>query len=101
MMAIALLFHQLYWISDDFYHMFMEFNLMVLVFNLLPIWPLDGGKLIYLWRSKKESFPVAHQKTIVISIISLAAFFISLLWIQPTNINLWVITSFLSFSLYY
>lgn len=100
MMAVALLLHQFYLISDDFYQKFIDFNLMVLVFNLLPIWPLDGGKLIYLWRSKTESFPTAHQKTIFISIISLAAFFICLVWIQPTNINLWVIMCFLTFSLY-
>ncbi|WP_338470393.1 M50 family metallopeptidase [Niallia sp. XMNu-256] len=101
MMGIALILHEFYWISADFYRQFIEFNLMVLVFNLLPIWPLDGGKLIYLWRSKKESFPIAHQKTIFISIVSLVAFFICLLIIQPININLWVITSFLTFSLYY
>ncbi len=101
MMGLALLFHEFYWISADFYHKFMEFNSMVLIFNLLPIWPLDGGKLIYLWRSKKESFPAAHQKTISISIVSLVTFFGCLMFIQPININLWVITSFLAFSLYY
>jgi stage IV sporulation protein FB len=101
MMAGAFVLHQLFWISDDFYQRFMDFNMMVLVFNLLPIWPLDGGKLIYLWRSKKESFSIAHQKTIFISCLSLIAFFICLMFIQPININLWVITSFLSFSLYY
>lgn len=101
MTALAFVLHQFYWISENFYERFIDFNMMVLIFNLLPIWPLDGGKLIYLWRSRKESFPIAHQKTIYISLVSLLAFFICLLVIQPVNINLWVITGFLSFSLYY
>ena len=101
MMGLAFVLHQFFWFSDDYYQRFMDFNLMVLVFNLLPIWPLDGGKLIYLWRSRKESFSNAHQKTIFISCLSLVTFLICLLLIQPININLWIIASFLAFSLYY
>ncbi|MGW9606378.1 site-2 protease family protein, partial [Heyndrickxia sporothermodurans] len=31
-------------ISISFFQTFMDYNLMILLFNLLPIWPLDGGK---------------------------------------------------------
>lgn len=101
MMGVAFVFHQLSWIPEHYYKIFMDFNLMVLVFNLLPIWPLDGGKLIYLWRSRRESFPIAHRKTIVISISCLVFFLLVFLFLQPINLNLWIVISFLAFSLHF
>lgn len=37
-----------YW-SEAFAYQFLEYNLLILLFNLLPIWPLDGGKLMQLF----------------------------------------------------
>jgi stage IV sporulation protein FB len=101
MMGLAFILHQLSWMPDDLYGKFMEFNLMVLIFNLLPIWPLDGGKLVYLWRSHNESFPEAQRKTLWISFSSLSLFSLLLLVIEPINLNLWIVISFLAFSLYF
>lgn len=101
MIGLAFILYQLSLIPDHFYNTFVDFNIMVLLFNLLPIWPLDGGKLVYLWRSQQESFPIAHQKTVLISAVSLLLFFMLLLFIQPFNLNLWIVIGFLSFSLFY
>lgn len=101
MMGLAHILYQLSWLPADLYWQFIEFNIMVLVFNLLPIWPLDGGKLVYLWRALHESFPEAHRKTLIISIISLIIFCLFILFTQPVNLNLWIIISFLAFSLYF
>ena len=100
MMALAFLLYQLSWVPEDLYHQFIEFNIMVLLFNLLPIWPLDGGKLVYLWRSLQESFPNAHRRTMMISLISLLIFTLLVLILQPVNLNMWIIIGFLAFSLY-
>src|SRR4051794_7603514 len=91
MMGLAYVLYQLSWVSPDLYGQFIEFNVMVLVFNLLPIWPLDGGKLVYLWRSQNEAFPVAHRKTLWISAFSLILFSLLLLLKQPFNLNLWIV----------
>ncbi len=101
MIGLAFILYQFSFIPTHFYTLFVDFNIMVLLFNLLPIWPLDGGKLVYLWRSQQESFPAAHQKTIIISAVSLLLFFMLLLFIQPFNLNLWIVIGFLSFSLFY
>ena len=101
MIGLALVFYHFNWVSEDLYRQFIEFNTMVLVFNLMPIWPLDGGKLVYLWRSLNESFAIAHKKTLMISAGSLVLFSLLLLIIQPVNLNLWIVISFLAFSLYY
>jgi stage IV sporulation protein FB len=100
MMALAFLLYHLSWMPEGLYTKFIEFNIMVLLFNLLPIWPLDGGKLVYLWRSLQESFQIAHRRTMIISITSLLLFIMLVLILQPVNLNMWIIISFLAFSLY-
>jgi stage IV sporulation protein FB len=101
MMGLAFVLYQFSLMSEDIYEQFIQFNIMVLVFNLLPIWPLDGGKLVYLWRSNYESFTDAHRKTLWISSICLGLFALSILLLQPVNLNLWIVLSFLAFSLYF
>ncbi|MBB6445880.1 stage IV sporulation protein FB [Bacillus benzoevorans] len=101
LMGLSFLLFQFSWIPAELYQKFIEFNIMVLIFNLLPIWPLDGGKLIYLWRCLKEPFPLAHRSTMAISAIGLLLFTLLVIALQPFNLNMWVIIAFLSFSLYF
>ncbi len=101
MIGLAFILYQFSWLPEHYYQTFVDFNMMVLLFNLLPIWPLDGGKLVYLWRSQKASFPIAHHQTVIISMVSLLLFFLLILFVQPFNLNLWIVMGFLSFSLFY
>ncbi|MHC0037488.1 M50 family metallopeptidase [Pseudoneobacillus sp. C159] len=87
-------------ISPDVYELFYQFNLMVFVFNLLPIWPLDGGKLVFLLFSLQHSFPKAHHQTLVLSIGGLVLFTIAVLVISPLNLNVWIVIVFIILSLY-
>jgi stage IV sporulation protein FB len=86
---------------EKWYSLFIEYNLMVLIFNLLPIWPLDGGKLVFILFSMNSSFQVAHLRTIYMSISVLAIFSVIVLMIAPLTLNVWVIIGFLAFSLYF
>lgn len=55
--------------------LFKKYNLFILLFNLLPIYPLDGGRLINLLISKKVPYLKSLTLTIIISFI---VFFIAI-----------------------
>ena len=97
--AYGLLSFQL--MPEDLYHLFIEYNLMILIFNLFPIWPLDGGKMVFLALSLKRAFPEAHRLTLLISFASLLIFSGIVLVNAPAHLNVWVIIAFLLFSLHY
>ncbi|MCM3568406.1 M50 family metallopeptidase [Neobacillus mesonae] len=86
---------------DDLYQMFVQYNLMILVFNLFPVWPLDGGKLVFLLLSLKNSFARAHQITLTVSLLSIALFSLIILVTAPAHINVWVVIGYLLFSIYH
>lgn len=46
----------------------------MLIFNLLPIYPLDGAKIVNLILSKYFSFNIANYISIVISLITVIFF---------------------------
>ncbi|XXM73579.1 M50 family metallopeptidase [Lysinibacillus sphaericus] len=87
-------------ISGDLFMLFFQLNLMVLLFNLLPIWPLDGGKLISLLLSLKFNYLKAYEMTLISSFSLLILFHLSILVIAPLHLNLWIVLSFLYFSLW-
>lgn len=98
--ALGVLLHQFHMMSDFVYQYFMMFNFMVLIFNLLPIWPLDGGKLLFILLSIRYPFNQAFHFALFISTVVLALFMIISLYFEPMNINVWIVSSFLMFSLY-
>jgi stage IV sporulation protein FB len=87
--------------SEDLFQLFLGYNLMIFVFNLFPVWPLDGGKLVFLLLSLKSSFPHAHRLTLILSLVSLSIFSLLIVIAAPTHINVWIIIAFLYFSLYH
>ncbi|MDQ0219366.1 stage IV sporulation protein FB [Peribacillus cavernae] len=95
----AYLFYSFSIMPYELYQQFLYLNLAVMVFNLLPIWPLDGGKLLFLGLSLYRSFIDAHRFTLLFSI---GFAFLSLLLVsffQPFNLNIWIISGFLAVSL--
>lgn len=101
MILLFFLFLQIQWISVSFYTTFLYYNLMILLFNLLPIWPLDGGKLLYLYFSLRQSFLTSHQQIIFLSAVFLTLFSLFMLLFKPFNLSTWIIIAFLVFSLYF
>ncbi|MEK4147162.1 M50 family metallopeptidase [Robertmurraya sp. FSL W8-0741] len=101
LIAAALLLNKAGVMSEFIFTHFIQFNLMILMFNLLPIWPLDGGKFIFLWLSLRESFPKAFKLTLIISIIVVFVFTCFMLMIEPINLNLWIVVSYIIFTLRY
>lgn len=99
LILIAFFFQRIEWISEKTFITFTQFNLSILLFNLLPIWPLDGGRLLYVFLSRQFSFVVALKKTIQLSYFSLIIYSIFILVIFPYHLNGWLIAGFLFLSL--
>jgi stage IV sporulation protein FB len=101
MVAAAYLLFSLSWLPNELFQTFLYYNLMIFIFNLFPIWPLDGGKLVFLFFSFKKAFPEAHRLALMISFLSLGCFAIFILIAAPMHINVWIVIAFLFFSLYH
>ncbi|KZZ86092.1 M50 family metallopeptidase [Bacillus sp. SJS] len=87
-------------LSAGDFSLFTYYNLSILLFNLLPIWPLDGGKLLFIAFSLFKPFPAAHKWMLAFSICALVLYLAAVLIFFPFQLNLWMITIFLCFSLY-
>ncbi|MFC0611178.1 site-2 protease family protein [Scopulibacillus daqui] len=86
--------------SDAHHHLFITYNLMILLFNLLPVWPLDGGKLLYILLMKRFPFKKAYYYSLIISLILLLILTISLLCLYPFALSYMVVASFIGVSIY-
>lgn len=58
-------------IRDYIFNLFTMYNKNILFFNILPIHPLDGSKILNLLLSKILPFNLANKLNIIISIITL------------------------------
>src|SRR5699024_6718548 len=57
-------------VSQSILELAFYYNTVILLFNLIPIWPLDGGKILFLLLSKWLPYKTAHQTIILISILA-------------------------------
>ncbi|MBM6619741.1 M50 family metallopeptidase [Bacillus suaedaesalsae] len=101
MLGLGFFLHEMNFISTTYYELFVYHNLVILLFNLLPIWPLDGGKLLFLLFSYYMSFSKAHRLSIFTSAVLLSLFAVVTFTMEPLQLNLWVIFIFLVISLYH
>lgn len=83
------------------YQLFTFYNVSLLLFNLLPVWPLDGGKLLFILFSKYFPYKKAHYYMIATSIIFLFLYAVISLFFSPNLMNLLIIIMFLIYSLYH
>lgn len=58
------------------YNLFINYSFVLIVFNLIPIIPLDGNNIIHLLLEKIFSYKISYQLNFIISIISLIIFLI-------------------------
>lgn len=100
MMALAFFLYQIDLVSVKDYSLFIEFNMMILLFNCLPILPLDGGKLLSLGLAYFYPFQQAFKNSILLSFVFLSIYSLLIIILSPYHINGWVIVLFLLYSLY-
>lgn len=71
------------------------FNNLLLVFNLLPIYPLDGGKILNIFLSYCFSYRLSYSITIIISFICYFLLLIFLLLYYKSTFFFIILTSLL------
>lgn len=86
-----------FWTIND-HEIFIWHNLVIFCFNLLPIWPLDGGRLIFLGCSYLWPYKQAYLRSLQISFGCLMTITFIAKWITPFHLNLWVVIIFLFIS---
>lgn len=74
------------------FKLFLNYNTCILIFNLLPIRPLDGGELLKLILEKFFSYQKANMLANIVSFISLIIF---ILFNLKFNLNSYLVISYL------
>ncbi|CAM3503446.1 site-2 protease family protein [Marinicrinis lubricantis] len=101
MAVVALLFHSLGLWGEEWTSYFIQANLMIALFNLLPIQPLDGGKLLHvflcLWLPYHKALFSTTLASLTMSVM-LLGFSILTLTAFGLQLNLLVIACFLIYS---
>ena len=68
------IFYECSLIDENIFTIFNNYNITILIFNLLPILPLDGSKLINIFLNKIFNFRLSYNLNVYISILFLFIF---------------------------
>ena len=91
---LFLLLNKYYIISDYFFNIIKNYNYSIILFNLIPIIPLDGSKILNIILNKLFNFRKSYIILNIISIILLIIF------IFKSNISLLIVILFLIYKMY-
>ena len=94
---IAFLLYSIGIMEQSTFSTFVYVNGAVCLFNLLPIWPLDGGKLLFLLLSLRYSFLHSHRLILQSSFITGSLFMLCWLLFAPFSLNVVIIFAFILF----
>lgn len=65
----------------------IHYNTLILVFNLLPIWPLDGGKCLFLLLSMFMAYRLSYQSILVISVVACVILLLLQFFVLPFTLS--------------
>jgi len=68
---VIYLLYKNYLIRDYTYNIFCNYHYSMLIFNLIPIYPLDGSKILNIIINKLFNFKLSNILLIIISIINM------------------------------
>ena len=91
---LFLLLNKYYFISDYFFNIIKNYNYSIILFNLIPIIPLDGSKILNIILNKLFNFRKSYIILNILSIILLIIF------IFKSNISLIIVILFLIYKIY-
>jgi len=73
----------------------LYYNTIIFIFNLLPIWPLDGGKLLFILLSYFFPFKKSYHSTLIFSMIVSIVLIIGHFWFLNFTLSFFLIFVFL------
>lgn len=82
-------------VSSPVLELLFFYNTVILLFNLLPIWPLDGGKVLFILLSILFPYRKAYYSVIIFSIVTSACLLLFQLFVFPFNLGTFFIMIFL------
>ena len=88
--------HNNYYVSDNYFNIVKNYHISTLIFNLLPIIPLDGSKLLNIFLNKHFNYRLSYN---ILSIVSIL-FMIIFIYIFKNSYSYFVIITFLIYELY-
>jgi len=96
---IFFLFYKFNFIGESIYFIFFKYNISIMLFNLIPVYPLDGFKILNSLLELKFSFKKCIIISLIISIIVLILFIFYLYIFRVSNyiIVLFLLVSFFSY----
>lgn len=97
---VAYFLQQFSIIDNDTYQLFIRHNITILIFNLLPVWPLDGGRLLRVLCSFAYPYKEAILKSLFFSTALLVVLSAWSAVYFPTHLNLWVVLTFIGMAHY-
>ena len=71
------------------------YNTAIIMFNLLPIWPLDGGKLLFLFLASYSPYKKAYHTTIISSMVISILLLLLQLALFPFTLSTFLLMIFL------
>lgn len=86
-------------VEYETYITFLYVNSAICLFNLMPVWPLDGGKLLFLSLSLKYSFLRSHMLTLQLSLLFTCLLFLFYVFFGQLSLNMIMILCFIGFSI--
>ena len=95
--GIIFILYRLCFISDFYYGIFFKYNISIILFNLIPIYPLDGFKILNSILEMFISFKYSVFVSLIICFISLIMFFY---YLYLNSVNNYIIVLFMLFSLF-
>ncbi|MEK4028657.1 M50 family metallopeptidase [Pseudobacillus sp. FSL P4-0506] len=98
--GIAWLAHEGGVLPASIYEAFWQINLAILLFNLLPVYPLDGGKLLMLSFSAARPFLSAFRLVIICSACLLFCLQMTAFLFFPFHLQAWTLFFYLAWTLW-
>lgn len=94
--VVVYLFYKVGVVSGFYYNIFFKYNISLIIFNLIPVYPLDGFKILNSLLEMFMSFKYSIIVSFVINFISLIIFFC---YMYINSVSNYVIVLFMLFSL--